>query len=205
MLRLIFNLFEKKFIKYLNKKNSIKLSVNNLAFAFHDLDGNGYYKFPKELDMPLERTAKVQEYLMWLVKGVSKEEYLNVLSEAENCLMEGLKNPKNTARLGFLITQLKERTKMVVHSELFYNIIAAQVIRADEPATSFNNEIHMQKVEAFKLMDKADDGFFLAIQEFLVPLGMSNITRENYVSLLIESKSLILALEEILKSLSESQ
>lgn len=178
------------------------MTVNNLVFAFHDLDGNGYYKFPKDLEMPLVRTAKVQEFLTWLVKGTSKEEYLKILDVAEECLVDGLKNSKNTARLGFLITELKERTKLVNHAELFYNIIAAQIIRADESPTEFNNEIHMQKVEAFKMMDKVDDGFFLHIQEYLVPLGMLNITREQYEKLLIDSKAQILALEKVLKSLS---
>ena len=34
---------------------------------------------------------------------------------------------------------------MVLHDELFYNIIAVQLIRQDESPTEFNNEIHLQK------------------------------------------------------------
>jgi hypothetical protein len=201
MLSIFFNLFEKRFIKWLNKKNSIKLTVNNLVFAFHDLDGNAYYKFPKEMELPLLRTSKVQEFLMWLVKGVSKEEYLKVLDAAENALVKGLSDQKGTAKIGWALQELKDRCNMVVHHQLFYNIIAAQLIRKDESPTDFNNEIHMQKVEAFKAMDMQTDAFFLAILELIAPLGLLNITREQLELLLKESVVKEVALERMLNSL----
>ena len=40
---------EKQFLAYLHKKNGTKITRDNLTFAFNDLDGNGYYKFDKEV------------------------------------------------------------------------------------------------------------------------------------------------------------
>lgn len=203
MLKLIFRLFEKKFIGYLNKKNSIKLTKDNLVLSFYGDEGEGYYKFPKEVELPMVRNAKLQEYLMWLAKGVSQEEYIKAIEYAETGLEGGIKDGKGLAKIGFILHELKDRCKMVVHDELFYNIIAVQLIRGDEDPTSFNNEIQMQKVEAFKRLDKQDDAFFLNIQEFLGQLNLSNITRDQYEKLLKESRVVREAMEKMLSSLSE--
>lgn len=203
MLKLIFRLFEKKFIGYLNKKNSIKLTKDNLVLSFYGDEGEGYYKFPKEVELPMVRNAKLQEYLMWLAKGVSQEEYIKAIEYAETGLEGGIKDGKGLAKIGFILHELKDRCKMVIHDELFYNIIAVQLIRADEDPTSFNNEIQMQKVEAFKRLDKQDDAFFLNIQEFLGQLNLSNITKDQYEKLLKESRIVREAMEKMLSSLSE--
>lgn len=204
MLKLIFNLFEKRFIKHLNKKHSIKLTKDNLNFAFHDLDGNGYYKFSKDIELPMSRLAKMQEYLMWLSKGVSQEEYIKALEVAESGLEGGIKDGKGLAKIGFVLHELKDRCKMVVHDELFYNIIAIQIIRSDESITEFNNEIQMQKVQAFKDMEKENDSFFLAIQELLEQLSLSGITKAQLEKLLRESRILRESMERMLNTASEA-
>lgn len=203
MLRLIFNLCEKRFIKYLNKKNSIKLTKDNLVFSFYDNEGQGYYKFPKEVELPMVRLAKLQEYLMWLSKGVSQEEYIKALEFAEQGLEGGIKDGKGLAKIGFVLHELKDRCKMVIHDELFYNIIAVQLIRGDESPTEFNNEIQMQKVAAFKELDRSGDNFFLNIQEYLEQLNLSNITKKAYETLLHESAILRGTLERMLNTESE--
>ncbi len=91
------------------KKMGVKVTKDNLIFAFHDLEGNGYYKFPKGLELPLSRIAKVQEYLMWLSKGVSQEEYLKALEIAEEAMNNGIKDAKGMAKIGFVLGELKER------------------------------------------------------------------------------------------------
>ena len=87
---------------------------------------------------------------------------------------------------------------MVIHDELFYNIIAIQLIRHDENPTEFNNDIQMEKVEAFKQLDKKDDTFFLAIQEYLSQLGLQNITKDNLDRLLNECRVLREALKRMM-------
>jgi len=193
------NWIEKYWLKRINKKMSIKLTVNNLMHSFIDMDGNAYYSFPKEIEMPISRMAKMQEYLMWLAKGVSKEEYIKAIDYAESALIGGLKDSKGVAKIGFVLHELKDRCNMVLHDELFYNIIAVQLIRQDESPTEFNNEIHMQKVKAFKEMDLQDDAFFLCIQEYLMQLGYKDITKKNLEELIKQSQMVRQALERMLK------
>ena len=179
--------FEKGFLRYLNKKNEIKLTKDNLVFAFHDLEGKGYYRFSKELELPLCRAAKIQEYVMWLVRGCSKHEYLNLIEVADAALSCGLKDGKGISKLGHALNELKYRCKMVVHDELFYNILAVQYIRSDEDPTGFSSEIHQQKVDAFINLNKSGDTFFLAIQDLLGQFGLSNISKSQLDQILKES------------------
>ncbi len=191
------NWIERTILKRIHKKLSVKLTKENLTLAFTDLDGNGYYKFSKGLDLPISRIAKVQEYLMWLHKGVSVEEYISAIEIAEKGLEKGIADGKGLAKIGFILTELKNRSKMVIHDELFYNIIAAQIVRHDESVTDFNNDIHLQKVEAFKKMDKMDDSFFLNIQEFLTALNLQNISKTEYENLMSVSRIARKSLEEM--------
>lgn len=192
---------EKEFLAYLHKKNRTKIVKENLTFAFNDLEGNGYYKFDKELDLPISRLAKMQEYLVWLSKGISKEEYIRAIDIAEGCLTDGLKNAKGVAKIGFVLHELKDRCNLVVHDELFYNILAVQFIRHDENVSEFNNNIHLEKVDMFKEMDSQDDTFFLNIQQYLDVFGLSNITKPHLQELLKESRTLRVAMERMLNTL----
>jgi hypothetical protein len=193
------NTIEKYFLKRINKKLSIKMTVHNLSHSFTDDEGNAYYSFPKEIELPIARMGKLQEYLMWMAKGVSKEEYIKAIDYAEGALKNGLSDNKGVAKIGFVLHELKDRCNMVLHDELFYNIIAVQLVRHDESPSEFNNEIHLQKIEAFKQLDKKDDSFFLAIQELLNQLGLANITKKNLDELLKESAILRKAMERMMK------
>ena len=197
------NWIEKKMLSRIHKKMSVKITKDNLILSFTDLDGNGYYKFPKGLELPLSRISKVQEFLMWLSKGISKDEYLKALDIAEQAMNNGIKDTKGMAKIGFVLAELKERSNMVVHDELFYNILAAQLIRQDEDVTQFNNDIHLQKVEAFKELDKLNDNFFLNIQEYLESLGLANITKFQYENLMSASVAIRKAMDKMLSSLQE--
>lgn len=200
MLKWIFNRYEKKFLQFLHKKNGIKLTKDNLTISFHDLDGNAYYKFPKGIELPLSRVSKMQEYMMWMQKGFDSKEYLEALDYAESGLENGIKDGKGLSKIGFILGQFRERTKMIIHDELFYNIIAIQVIRHDESVTDFSNDIHMQKVEMFKKMNKADDTFFLATQEYLEAFGLLNTTKSQLDKLLHESRVLRESLSKLVSS-----
>lgn len=195
------NWIEKKMLSRINKKMGVKITKNNLVLAFNDLEGNGYYKFPKGLSLPLSRISQAQDYLMWLYKGVDKGEYLKALDIAEMAMNNGVKDTKGMAKIGFVLAELKERANMVIHDELFYNILASQIIRHDESITEISNEIHQEKVEAFKQLDKQNDSFFLNIQEYLIPFGLQNCTKTQYDHLMQESKILRQSMEKMLSSL----
>lgn len=201
MLKLIFNLFEKRFVGYLHLKYGRKTTKDNLMFAFHDLDGKLYYKFSKPDGLPMCRMAKINDFYSWLLRGIDVSEHNELLDRMDRALTDGLKNLKGISTIGFIIGQMKERVGMIVHDELYYNMIAVQMIRGDEDATIFNNEIHLQKVEAFKKMDSLNDTFFLATKEYRERLNFSDITRIEFQKKLLESYSLRESLRKMLKFL----
>lgn len=174
-----YNAFEKQFIKHLHRKNGTKLNKDNMIFSFHDLDGNSYYSFPKDLSIPIIRLGKLQEFYTWLSAGITGQELSKLIDAADKALTNGLTENKGIAKIGFILSELKDRKNMVIHPELYYNIIAAQLIRDDEKVNEWNNDIHMQKVEAFKKMDAHTDVFFLATQELIMELGLSTITKQE--------------------------
>ena len=197
----VYSLFEKGFLKYLHKKNGTKLTKDNLTFSFFDLEGKGYYKFPKELSLPMVRLGKLHEYINWLGAGITGEELDKMLDNADKALTDGLKIGKNAAKIGFIISELRDKKKMVVHDELFYNIIAVQIIRHDEVPTVFNNQIQLEKVEAFRKLNETNDTFFLNISEFLQALNWSNITQKELTDTLQSSTTQRQALNETMANL----
>lgn len=190
---------EKEFLSYLHKKNGTHLTKDNLAFAFHDLDGNAYYKFPKEVGMPMARLGKVQEFATLLTKGVDGKEYNDLLAYADKALTDGIKNGKNASKIGFVLSELVDLQNIVIHDEIFYNIIAVQMVRHDESITEFSNDIHMQKVVAFRRLNQENDTFFLNTNEFLRPYNWSNITPDELRNLLLGSEQDRKAREESLR------
>lgn len=196
---------EKKFLEYLHQKNGTVLTKENLTFKFFDLDGNSYYEYPSTIYLPMCRLAKLQECLMWISAGVSGDELSSMLKKADNALSEGIKTGKGASVIGFIIQELIERKNMVIHEELFYRFLAVQLIRHDESPTQFNNEIHLEKVAQFKLMNKKDDAFFLIIQEYLKVLNLSNITKEELDKLLAEANQRLAAMKKVIQQELEQE
>jgi len=209
MLNWIFNRYEKQFLVFLHKKNGTKLTKENLSFAFADLEGNSYYKFQKELALPMERLGKLHEYIKWLSAGITGDELEVMISQCEKAISEALKDPKQWSKIGWALSEIKDRKTMVVHDELFYNIIACQIIRHDESITEFNNDIQMQKVASFRRLITENDSFFLNISEYLKALNWSNITTDELQNLLLGSQAHRNANAEMVQKLfghlSESQ
>lgn len=198
---MIYRLLEKGFLKYLLKKQKRKIEIKDLNFEFADKNGYKYYSFAKEISLPITRLAKLQEYIMWIQKGVDIEEYSNMLDAMDKALTDGILNKKNASKIGFIISELRDRKTMVLHDELFYNFIAVQLIRSDEISTEFNNGIQLEKVAALKDLNNENDGFFLIIQKYLGALNLLGITKNELDKLLVDTALRKQALHRILTSL----
>lgn len=152
---------------WFKQKKEVKTSIPHakLEYCFSDSLGVKYYKFPESMSLPLERFGKLQEFMMWMSSGITSTELDGLLDEADKALTEGLLQKKNAARIGFILSEIRDRKNMVIHTELLYNFLAVQVIREDEAPEFFNNSIQMEKVERFK--DETKNGktydFFLRI------------------------------------------
>lgn len=143
---------------------------SKLELCFTDTDGKKYYKFPESMSLPIERFGKLQEYMMWMSAGLTSVELDNLLDEADKALMDGLLQKKNAAKIGFIITQIRERKNMIIHTELLYNFLAVQVIREDEKPEYFNNAIHLKKIEQFKEETKNGKTY-----DFFLKIGLKKL------------------------------
>ena len=123
-MKLLFNLLEKRFLKHLLSKHKVGLTKDNLNHLFNDLEGNIYYSFPKEVALPMVRMAKLQEFYTWLSAGITGDELSYLIDEADKALANGLKDGKGIAKIGFILSEIKDRKNMVIHEELYYNILA---------------------------------------------------------------------------------
>lgn len=200
---------EKEFLIYLHKKNGTKLTRDMLVYSFNDLDGNSYSKFQTETGLPMARLGKLHEYIKWLSAGITGDELEIIIDQADKAIMECVKSGKNWSKIGWALSEIKDRKNMIIHDELFYNIIAVQLIRQDESITEFNNEIQMQKVASFRRLNTENDTFFLNIHEFLKALNWSNITIEEFRNLLtgsqVHRQATAKIIQDLFGNLSESQ
>lgn len=122
-----------------------------MEFAMTDSNGMNYSKYPQDAIIPVERWGKINEYMMWMSAGLTSTELDKLLAVAEEAIADGLKkDTRNIAKISTVINQIRERKNMVIHTELFYNYVAVQLVREDEKPDEFNNEIQLQKVEQFK-------------------------------------------------------
>jgi hypothetical protein len=131
-----------------------------------------YYKFPKELNLPIERFSMVMALMERLSSGLSGSEMDLILEKMELALSAGLSNPKNAALIATYIHIIRERNDTVIHRDILINLAATWLVRDDENPNVINADIHKEKVTLFDAMCKeGSHDFFTRIGiEPLVPL-----------------------------------
>lgn len=158
-------------------------NIQDLTFSMYDLNGKSYYVFNDSLDMPLERLAKIEEYKIWVASGLHSNVVDQLCDSAEEILAGGLTKGKGAAKLGLILSEIRERKNMSVPVELLYNILAVQLIREDENPNSFHNEIHLQKIVALKDITEKQGSFFFGMKELRLLhdwLNMSEVEWKEY-------------------------
>lgn len=124
-------------------------------------DGHTYYRFPKELNLPLERFSMSMSLMERISSGLSGSEMERILSGMEKALSAGLSNPKNAAVVAAYIHVIRERQDTVIHRDLLLNLAATWVVRGDEDPGVIDPTIHQHKLELFEAMCKeASHDFF---------------------------------------------
>jgi hypothetical protein len=147
-------------------------SHTQLEYAITDLNGVKYYKFPQDASIPIERWGKLNEYMMWMSSGLTGGELDKLVAVAEEAIAQGLKqDTRNIAKISTVLNEIKERKNMVIHTELFYNYVSVQLVREDENPDTFNNEIHLQKVEQFKREVAAGNSY-----DFFFSIGLKKLS-----------------------------
>ncbi len=129
-----------------------KIGAKDLEHRYTDLNGMNYSGFTSDMSLPVDRLGRLCGFMEVLMKGMTVQEDEAIDKAIIDALESGLKNPKEkaAAKIGALIMEREKRRKMVIHTELLYNILAVQWVREDEDPATFNNEIHMAKVIQFQ-------------------------------------------------------
>jgi len=180
---------------------SKKKSTYNLVEVFKK-GQHTYYRFPKEVNMPLERFAMSMSLMERLSSGLSGSEMEKILTEMEKALAAGLANPKTAALMGAYIHVIRERQNTVIHRDILLNIAATWIIRSDENPAEINPDIHQQKLTLFEELSNggAHDFFYSLGIEPLMPLF--NISAEELQTLWEYNTVEIRKLQEALRQLS---
>jgi hypothetical protein len=155
-----------KYIKQLKERvrsifRSKKKSEYNLVKVFEH-EGHTYYRFPKELNLPLERFSMSMGLLERLSCGISGTEMELILEGMEKALGAGLSNAKNAALVAAYIHIIRERQDTVIHRDILLNIAATWIVREDENPSAVSIDIHEQKLQVFEKLSKggAKDFFY---------------------------------------------
>ena len=135
-------------------------------------EGHTYYRFPKELNLPLERFSMSMSLMERISSGLSGAEMEKILAGMERALSAGLSNRKNAAVVATYIHVIRERQNTVIHRDLLLNLAATWVVREDEDPGQIDPDIHQQKLTLFEGMCKeASHDFFTRLDiEPLMPL-----------------------------------
>ena len=169
-MKLLRRLTPHKLLRYFNRWHKTHLKFN--LIKIFTKDGYDYLRFPKEVNMPLERFALSMSLLERLSSGLSGSEMESILTEMEKALGAGLSNPKNAAVVANYINIIRERQNTVIHKDLLLNIAATWVIREDEDPYIINADIHKEKLNTFESMCReGSHDFFTRLHiEPLTPL-----------------------------------
>lgn len=167
------------------KKNKTTIK-ENLTYSF-EYNGYKYYEFPLRTDIPIHRLLRISEYARWISRGIDKDNLIELINIADELLYNGLKEGKNAAKLGYVLTEIKERESKAVPSEAYYNYFASIYIREDEDLDIFNEQIHLEKVSDFKNASFDGSSFFFQLKELKELTNYSNISLVNFRQALNES------------------
>jgi len=188
-----------EFKRFFASKQSNPVTHAHLEKWFLSVEGTQFYKFPKHMSLPLPRLGVLKGFYTWLSAGISNIEFEKVIDSMDKILSEGIGQPGTAAKLGVLIEHLKERMKLVFHSELLINIVAVQAIREDETPEQYNNQIHIEKVNQMKeLIDKEGAYFFFHQTQLTNPIDFTRLTQPELTTLWHESQAIQAALNPIL-------
>ena len=175
---------------YLAEKNT-PLTHQDLELCFTDSEGKNYFRFPKQFGLPIDRLGKLMLYQQFLAKGLSPENDIEYDEIIRKATLEGIKTPQSKWA-SVIISTLEEKDKCrktCIHEELFFQCLAVQWVREDEPVDKFVVGIHLEKVDQFMAERLSKNRWFFFHQPELEKLRtLLNLTEENIDQLLDDSK-----------------
>jgi len=130
---------------YKPKKNQ------GLKYAF-TCEGHRYYVYETLFEMPVERLGRAQDFVLQLQRMVSESELDKFLEAMESALFESTSGEKlkGLSKIGFLIGEMKERKKLLLHPEIMMELSGCMLIREDQDPGVWDAEFEQKKIETFR-------------------------------------------------------
>lgn len=188
------------FLKIYSKESQKPLTHSGLEKVFVDINGKQLYKFPTDMHLPVERFGQKKKLLQALNKGLTDAED----EEMDNAIAEIVLNGTNLLeikkRVSGVLGEKQTRRKLVIHADIFYQLVAVELVREDENPEVYDNELQMDKVKTFKKMTRDGSTYFFFQQTGLKSLSAYlNFTQSEWdyfwTSSVVKIKSLPKVLE----------
>lgn len=176
MIRLLFWLFKKQFLKLAFNHQCKPKGFDGMAKHFIDSNGMEYYSYNDDLDMPIARGKELQKRIMLLQACISEPNLVKFLDAMELALNSGKKS--DLAQIGFLIIEMRKRIGIWVDMDLLFDTVALAYIRSDENPAVWDKTIHEEKVAQFKKDSQGGlyDFFYMAGLTDYIPCAGKSTT-----------------------------
>jgi len=160
----------RKVVKGWFTKKTENIYKGKMVFAFASEEGERFYTFPAEIHKPLNRFIKVNELLERMNAGVSGQELENILVVMESAIYDGLKDPKNSAKVASCVNLLRLRKGDVIHKDILLNLAAVLLIGENENQFIINQDYHQHKLDLFSDMVDKDGPHAFFLKSCIEPL-----------------------------------
>lgn len=120
--------------------------------AYVDSNGVTYYQFQNYQQIPPDRLGKMQDFMSLMSLAIDNSELKKLFDLVRNeAALAYAGKPHELAKvLGMVLSEVDDRSQMLMHPRLLWNFIAVQYVREDENPAVFNQIIHDQKFEQFQ-------------------------------------------------------
>ena len=165
----------KKLIIWLERLTYEPLTVDNanskLIVPVHGVMVNGQqlYRYKNELDIPIKRRIAISGAHKWFGASIQVSEVIDFLQK-----MLEANNHGDTSRIGMLGYALQDMLLNCTDEEALYRMAATMYFTRDEDHAEYDNDLMLQKVEAFRKLKTRERDFFF--NTLLQHMGVSSDT-----------------------------
>lgn len=151
-----------------------------LVYRFTDLNNHHYFQHGDDTAMCIERMSRLQEYFIWITRGMSDKQYEELIDAALAAHEEHIATKKNPGKTAAILHELKKKKTQVAPINVYYNYLATCYIRQDEKPDELSDQIHEEKIQAFQKAVKKSDSFFFHLPELKELCKYTYFTHEKW-------------------------
>lgn len=200
----LYKLFSKPFIKHYQAEQRKPVGFDDLEFAF-ELGGKKFYRFSEQTSMPISRMTQLEIRIMHKFTGLLGKELDLIVEGIETNQMKAVECwgkrdefIKYNSRITGLTNELKFRNKRIIHDQILYEILAISYVREDENPAKYDNQVQQEKVVLFQEESYSETKFFFQLPEVRDWLRLLQLSEDNWIVYLNDSRLVRKSLEIIL-------